>query len=119
MHGKTLFALMLGCGVVGMLFALGACDSTPTKPVVSNQQRLANIDTHLAEWHDHNVNDLIAKNGPPTTTSTMPNGNTLYTYSRTTPMSDLYGNTVLLYCIVHYTVDKDSQTVIAHSFQGC
>jgi hypothetical protein len=111
MRGPILLALLL--------IALSACESPPTQPAVSNQQRLANIDGHLAEWHGHNVNDLIAQNGPPTSTFAMPNGNMMYTYSRTTPMPDLYGNPVPLYCIVHYVVDKDSQTVVAHSFQGC
>jgi hypothetical protein len=95
------------------------CAAPPAQHAISNQERLANIERVLDSWNGRNVNDLIGNLGPPTSTFAMPNGNTMYTFTRTWPMPDLNGGSVTLYCTVHYVVDRQSQAVIGHSREGC
>src|SRR5579871_1942932 len=102
------------------------------------------LEARLRAWEGRNVNDLIAKVGPPTSTFQMPNGNTIYTYARsaigTTPVYrtptqttvNVVGNTAYanttggqvyggqayqVSCTVNYTVDKN-QTIISWQYEG-
>jgi hypothetical protein len=102
------------------------------------------FEAKLRGWEGRNINDFIAKVGPPSSTFQMPNGNMMYTFSRsaigTTPVyrtptqttvnvvgSTAYANTTggqvyggQVYqrsCDVNLTVDQ-SQTIIAWRYEG-
>src|SRR5207247_10137345 len=102
------------------------------------------FEAKLRGWEGRNINDFIAKVGPPSSTFLMPNGNMMYTFSRsaigTTPVyrtptqttvnvvgSTAYANTTggqvyggQVYqrsCDVNLTVDQN-QTIIAWRYEG-
>ena len=102
------------------------------------------FEAKLRGWEGRNINDFIAKLGPPTGTFQMPNGNMMYSFSRsavgTTPVyqtptrttvnvvgdtayatttgGQVYGGQVYhRSCEVDLTVDA-SQTIIAWRYEG-
>jgi hypothetical protein len=104
----------------------------------------ANFEAMLRSWEGHDVSEMMSRVGPPSETYEMPNGNMVYTFTRsvsgTEPVyvpptqttvnrygSTAYatttggyaygGQTYQVYCVIHVTTDK-RQTIISWRYEG-
>lgn len=73
------------------------------------QERVEKQNQELSAWHGKDINVLIAQWGAPTSTYQLPNGNMMYSYTRS------IGE---IFCTRSFTVDKKLGLIINHSLNG-
>lgn len=73
------------------------------------QERVEKQNQVLSSWHGKDINILIAQWGVPTSTYQLPNGNMMYSYTRS------IGE---ISCTKGFIVDNKSGLIISHSLNG-
>ncbi len=120
-----------------LLFGLGGCTllqpgprppipaPTPAPPATrtapasaGDAQRQAEFDQSLRRWHGAGSKELVAKLGPPTTSSRQADGSLLYRYVRTARLRGASGPSTFS-CVVNYRIDAKTERIVGHSFEGC
>lgn len=84
----------------------------------SDAQRRAEFDQSLRRWHGAGSKELVAKLGPPTTSSRQADGSRVYRYVRTARLRGASGPSTFS-CVVNYRIDAKTERVVGHSFEGC
>lgn len=112
------------------LILLTACTSVPigpdrsaaTPPVTesSDRQRQAAFDQSQQRWHGASVQELLAKQGPPSSRGRDAQGQQRLSYTRTLPLKAPTGpQSASFSCTVHYLLDAKGQRIVSHRIEGC
>lgn len=110
---------LAGCGTPssrpsGTAPAIGA----PAKPAQTDAERQADFDRSMVRWHGAHVQELVKKQGAPSSQSRLPGGKLVYVYARSTQVRGPSGM-VPFKCAVYYTVDERSSLITGHRIEGC
>lgn len=114
--------------VVPALVLLTACASvqTPDRPAgtpsaaeATDRQRQAAFDQSQQRWHGASVQELLAKQGPPSSRGREAQGQQRLSYTRTTPIKGATGPQSLFSCTVHYLLDAKGSRIVGHRIEGC
>ena len=114
-------AALLAPLALGLVVLVGCSSTAPKPPAQAAQtdaQRQAEFDKSMDRWHGAHVQELLKKQGAPSSQSRLPGGKLVYVYERTTQLRGPNG-VVPFRCVVRYTVDERSSLVVSHRIEGC
>lgn len=91
----------------------------PAAPAAkSDAERQAEFDRSMARWHGARLQELLNKQGEPTSRTRLRSGEWVYTYARSTTVRGPNGPQRFT-CTVHYQVDARRETIVGHRIEGC
>ena len=101
--------------ILGIVCVIAGC-TTQNPPERQNadfekqrQAKVEKLNSELMSWHGKDINILIAQMGAPTSTYQMPNGNIMYSFTRSVGE---------IFCTRSFTADKLSGLIIGSSWKG-
>lgn len=92
--------------------------SAPVQPAEVDAARRSEFDKSLDGWNGASVKELIAKLGPPTSTSRQADGTRVYVYAKSKKLRGATGP-IMFSCVVRYLVDARTDRVVGHRIEGC
>lgn len=109
---------------------LTACASVPTAPdrstgtppatESSDRQRQAAFDQSQQRWHGASVQELLSKQGPPSSRGRDAQGQQRLSYTRAIPLKAPTGpQSASFSCTVHYLLDAKGLRIVSHRIEGC
>lgn len=107
----TLLALLSAC-------ASGPAPQAPPPDADSNRQRQAAFDQSQQRWHGASVQELIAKQGQPSSRARDAQGQWVLSYTRTAELKGPTGPQRFS-CTVHYRLDAAGTRIAGHRIEGC
>ncbi|MBA4340533.1 MAG: hypothetical protein C0423_00110 [Methylibium sp.] len=108
-----------------LLALLSACTTVPPPETAlpdadTNRQRQQAFDQSQRRWHGASVQELLAKQGPPSSRSRDAHGQQRLSYTRTLPLKAPTGpQSASFSCTVHYLLDAKGLHIVSHRIEGC
>lgn len=93
---------------------------TPPATESSDRQRQAAFDQSQQHWHGASVQELLAKQGPPSSRGRDTQGQQRLSYTRSIPLKAPTGpQSASFSCTVHYLLDAKGLRIVSHRIEGC
>ena len=107
---------------VMLLTAAGCATRPPPAPLAPpaqvDAQRRSDFDVSLDRWNGATLAEVLTKLGRPGKVTRQPDGNSLYSFTRSTAANPATGKPAFS-CTVRYVIDDKTQRVRGHQIEGC